>query len=66
MQSSRLPSGIPTPTPQLKKINGIQVPAGMTPNQRRSTIAKINNGKINKARNQTVADRVNARKSLEG
>ena len=38
-QSSRMP-GKP-----LKKIGNISIPENMTPNQRRSTIAKINNDK---------------------
>jgi len=38
-QSSRMPISKP------KKIGNIPVPQNMTPNQRRSTIAKINNEK---------------------
>jgi len=38
-QSSRMPTSKP------KKIGNIPVPQNMTPNQRRSTIAKINNEK---------------------
>ena len=59
-QSSRMP-GKP-----LKKIGNISIPENMTPNQRRSTIAKINNDKKtikNKhpreiRRRMTIADRI--------
>ena len=40
MKSSRMPSNKP-----LKKIGNIAIPENMSPNQRRSTIAKINNDK---------------------
>jgi len=59
-QSSRMPSK------PLKKIGNISIPENMTPNQRRSTIAKINNDKKtirNKSpreirRRMNVADRI--------
>ena len=63
-QSSRMPISSEPNKPKIKHINGITVPNNPTPNQRRSAIAKINNGKINRAKNQTVADAINARKSL--
>jgi len=56
MQSSRMPSTSPRTT----KINGIKVPSVMTPNQRRSTIAKINNAKKLPGP-ATRADRINER-----
>ena len=40
MKSARMPSNVPP-----KKIGNIAIPENMTPNQRRSTIAKINNDK---------------------
>ena len=55
MQSSRMPSTSPR-----TKINGIKVPSVMTPNQRRSTIAKINNAKKLPGP-ATRADRINER-----
>ena len=57
-QSSRMNSN---PTP--KKIRNITIPTHMTPNQRRSTIVKINNIKKAEERKKTVADYVNQRKT---
>ena len=48
MKSSRMPASVEPP----KKIGNISVPPNMTPNQRRSTIAKINNEKVNYNRNK--------------
>ena len=59
-QSSRMP--IPSMPEQFRKISGIKVPEDMTPNQRRSTIAKIKNARANK----TISDHVRDRKSQEG
>ena len=59
MQSSRMPAVNAPP----KKINNIRVPREMTPNQRRSTIAKINNAKINSTRKMTIADYVKKRQT---
>ncbi len=56
-QSSRMP--VPREVRQ-KKINGISVPENMTPNQRKSTIAKINNAKKvtpKKTREQIINER---------
>tara|TARA_R100000008_G_C3457567_1_gene102490 strand:+ start:290 stop:523 length:234 start_codon:yes stop_codon:yes gene_type:complete len=64
-QSSRMPLS-PTKPKEVKRIGGIKVPENMTPNQRRSTIAKINNGKINRARQKTISECVRDRKSQEG
>ena len=66
MQSARMPAsaGKPKPTP-VKKIDGIKIPQNMTPNQRRSTIAKINNGKINRTKQKNISDCVRDRKSQE-
>ena len=64
-QSSRMPS-TPSEPKKVRRIRGIKVPENMTHNERRSTIAKIKNGEINKAKNKTVADYVKERKSLEG
>ena len=57
MQSSRVP-GLSKP-PKARKINGINVPSNLTPDQRRSTVAKIKNSKM------TRSDHIKARKSLE-
>ncbi len=57
MQSSRMPVSKEVKT---KKINGITVPQNMSPNQRRSTIAKINNAKkvqTKKTREQIINER---------
>ena len=53
-KSSRMPVEPP------KKIGNISVPMNMTPNQRRSTIAKINNDNkpIAKKKGMSVADRM--------
>ena len=52
-QSSRMPANVGTP----KKIGNISVPPNMTPNQRRSTDAKINNEKVNyNRRKPNIAD----------
>ncbi len=65
-QSSRMPS-VPEKPKQVRRISGIKVPQNMTPDQRRSTIAKINNGKLNKARSKgTISDYVKNRKPLGG
>ena len=55
-QSSRMPSAP-------KKIENIIVPPGtLTPNQRRSVIAKVNNARdARRVKTQTVADAVNER-----
>ena len=66
MQSSRMPTGIPMQPDKLKKIQGINVPENMNPDQRRSTIAKINNGKINKRKQKNISECVRDRKSKEG
>jgi len=42
LKSSRMPSS----SEPLKKIGNIPIPKNMTPNQRRSTVAKINNDKL--------------------
>jgi hypothetical protein len=52
-KSSRMPANVQTP----KKIGNISVPPNMSPNQRRSTIAKINNEKVNyNRRKPNIAD----------
>ena len=72
MQSSRMPSVTPTPIPQTESQNN-SPRKEITPNQRRSEIAKIRNTRKqinrekqkqfrNQARKMTVADHVNNRK----
>jgi len=63
-QSSRMP--VSPNQKQATTIGGIKLPTNPSFDERRSAVAKINNGKINKARKQTVADRVKARKESEG
>tara|TARA_R110000824_G_scaffold208125_1_gene393681 strand:- start:602 stop:835 length:234 start_codon:yes stop_codon:yes gene_type:complete len=52
IKSSRMPSS----SEPLKKIGNISVPIDMTPNQRRSTIAKIKNDTKSTTRKPNVAD----------
>jgi|15BtaG_2_1085339.scaffolds.fasta_scaffold03809_2 hypothetical protein len=55
MKSSRMPTEAP------KMIGNISIPVDMTPNQRRSTISKINNDRkysSPKKRKPNVADRI--------
>ena len=68
MKSSRMPADATASKPpkRCNKINGIKIPSNMTANQRRSTIAKVNNAQRIKNQRLTRAERVNMRKSLEG
>jgi hypothetical protein len=52
LKSSRMPSS----SEPLKKIGNISIPIDMTPNQRRSTIAKIKNDTKYTTRKPNVAD----------
>ena len=60
-KSSRMPK-----TDTIQTLNGIKIPTEMSPDQRRSAIAKIKNGRINSTRKKTVAEQVKERKSREG
>lgn len=53
-------------TDTIKTISGIKIPTEMSPDQRRSAVAKIKNGRINSTRKKTVAEQVKERKSREG
>ena len=53
-QSSRMPTGDKPPV----KVRNIVIPRDMTPNERRSTIAKLNNSR-NAEKKRRVSDIIN-------